>query len=90
MTIHVSLPKALENMVKDRVESGVYGSASEVVREALRRFFHVSENDNNIGSDEIEHIRKVVGPRLEAVRKGSSKLKDGEAVFYGLDDLVAK
>ncbi len=89
MTIHVSLPETLENMVKDRVESGVYGSASEVVREALRRFFHVSE-DNNIHPDNIEHIRQVVGPRLEAVKDGTAKLKDGEAVFDETDNMLVE
>ncbi|KHE91562.1 hypothetical protein S225a_10810 [Candidatus Brocadiaceae bacterium S225] len=89
MTIHVSLPEALENMVKDRVESGVYGSASEVVREALRRFFHVSE-DNNIHPEDIEHIRQVVGPRLEAVKNGTATLKDGEAVFDETDDMLVE
>ncbi|MBZ0109794.1 MAG: type II toxin-antitoxin system ParD family antitoxin [Candidatus Scalindua rubra] len=76
-------------MVKDRVESGVYGSASEVVREALRRFFHVSE-DNNIHPEDIEHIRQVVGPRLEAVKNGTATLKDGEAVFDETDDMLVE
>lgn len=36
MSINISLPPELENRVRQRVESGLYGSASEVVREALR------------------------------------------------------
>ena len=40
MTLHVSLPKELENKVHDEVDTGMYQSASEVVREALRRFFN--------------------------------------------------
>lgn len=36
MTMNISLPPELENRVRQRVESGLYGSASEVVREALR------------------------------------------------------
>ncbi len=69
--MHVSLPRELERMVKDRVSSGVYGSASEVVRAALRKFFHVSEDDE-INPEEVEHIRKTVAPRLEALEKGSA------------------
>lgn len=34
--MNVSLTPQLENFVKQKVESGLYGSASEVVREALR------------------------------------------------------
>ena len=68
--MHVSLPNELENMVKDRVNSGIYGSASEVVRAALRKFFHISEDDN-ISPEDIEHIRETVAPRLEALDNGS-------------------
>ena len=36
MTININLTPQLEAMVRDKVASGRYGSASEVVREALR------------------------------------------------------
>jgi len=38
MSLNVSLPVELENRVRDHVASGLYGSASEVIREALRLF----------------------------------------------------
>lgn len=38
MTLNISLPAELENRVRDHVASGMYGSASEVIREALRLF----------------------------------------------------
>jgi antitoxin ParD1/3/4 len=38
MSLNVSLPPELENRVRQHVESGLYGSASEVIREALRLF----------------------------------------------------
>lgn len=38
MSLNVSLPLELENRVRQHVESGLYGSASEVIREALRLF----------------------------------------------------
>jgi antitoxin ParD1/3/4 len=34
--MNISLTKQLEELVKNKVESGLYGSASEVMREALR------------------------------------------------------
>ena len=34
----MSLPKELEDRVREHVASGLYGSASEVIREALRLF----------------------------------------------------
>ncbi len=38
MSLNVSLPTELENRVRQHVESGLYSSASEVIREALRLF----------------------------------------------------
>jgi len=38
MSLNVSLTIELENRVRDHVASGLYGSASEVIREALRLF----------------------------------------------------
>lgn len=38
MTLNVSLPAEMETRVREHVASGLYGSASEVVREALRLF----------------------------------------------------
>mgnify|MGYP001766737493 CR=1 FL=1 len=36
MTVNISLTPHLEDLVKGKVESGFYNSASEVMREALR------------------------------------------------------
>lgn len=38
MSLNISLPLELENRVRAHVASGLYGSASEVIREALRLF----------------------------------------------------
>lgn len=38
MSLNVSLPPELESRVRRHVESGLYVSASEVIREALRLF----------------------------------------------------
>lgn len=38
MSLNVSLPPELENRVRNHVDSGLYSSASEVIREALRLF----------------------------------------------------
>lgn len=86
MTIHVSLPNELENQVHQQVSSGLYSSASEVVREALRRFFSQSQG-NGLSSEEIAMIRRVIAPRLDAVRDGKAQLVDGAAYF---DDAISR
>jgi antitoxin ParD1/3/4 len=39
VTMNVSLPQPLKRYVDDKVSSGVYGSASEFVREVIREKF---------------------------------------------------
>lgn len=35
--MHISLTPELKKIVKDKVESGMYGNASEVIRDAIRQ-----------------------------------------------------
>ncbi|MBS0275867.1 MAG: type II toxin-antitoxin system ParD family antitoxin [Proteobacteria bacterium] len=52
--MNVSLTPALEKLVQQKVESGLYNNASEVIREALRMM------------KESEEIRRVKLKRLKA------------------------
>ena len=62
MTLHVSLPEELENKVHDKVKTGMYQSASEVVREALRKFFNQpSEADVMAYASQLVEQAKQVG-----------------------------
>jgi len=56
--MNVSLTPQLEELVKRKVESGLYGSASEVMREALRLL------------DEHDRLRQM---RLEELRAAIQK-----------------
>ncbi len=78
MTIHVSLPKELENLVHEQVNTGMYGSASELVREALRRFFL---NNEQLNSNEIFWIRENMQSRLDDLHNGTADLRDGKSYF---------
>jgi len=63
--MNISLPPQLENLVKNKVESGLYSSASEVLREALQLL------------EERDQLDKL---RLEALRSDIQKgLDSGEA-----------
>lgn len=35
--MHISLTPKIEKLIKEKVESGLYGNASEVVRDAIRQ-----------------------------------------------------
>src|SRR5262249_8905147 len=66
-SMNVSLTPELEQYVTDKVESGLYHSASEVVREGLRLLR---------GRDEL-HQRKLEGLRRE-IRVGIEQADRGE------------
>lgn len=57
----VSLTPELEAIIQERVDSGRYGSASEVVQEALRL---LEERDR------VEHLRSLIAVGLEQAQRG--------------------
>jgi antitoxin ParD1/3/4 len=60
-TMNVSLTPELEKMVRERVESGRYNNASEVVRDALR---HLDSKDR------LDHLRALIQVGLDDVERG--------------------
>jgi antitoxin ParD1/3/4 len=71
MSLNVSLPVELENRVRDHVASGLYGSASEVIREALRLFEAYQSvqvaNLSSLKSDIALGLADVQAGRVSAV-----------------------
>jgi antitoxin ParD1/3/4 len=60
--MNISLPKALEKYIRDKVKSGQYASASEVVREGLR----VLRDQER----QVEEIREKVREGQQAIAEG--------------------
>jgi antitoxin ParD1/3/4 len=60
--MNISLTKQLEDLVKSKVESGLYGSASEVMREALR----LLEERDRIRSMRLEDLRAEIKRGLDS------------------------
>lgn len=60
--MNVSLTKELEKYIASRVKTGMFGSASEVVSEALRL---LRERDAR-----IEYLRREIDIGLEDLRQG--------------------
>jgi antitoxin ParD1/3/4 len=67
--MNVSLTPELDKLVKMKVESGLYNSASEVIREALRLL--KSRDDLNEGR---------INALKSDIQKGISSLDDGKGV----------
>ena len=79
MSMNVSLPLELEARVRQRVESGMYGSASEVIREALRLF----EAYEQVKTDKLERLRNDIA-------QGLKEAKNNQTVELDLDSLKQK
>ena len=76
MSINVSLPPELEARVRQRVESGMYGSASEVIREALRLF----EAYEQVKTAKLDSLRQDIAQGMSDAKNGRAK----EIYFAGL------
>jgi antitoxin ParD1/3/4 len=74
--MNISVNPHLEELVKGKVESGLYNSVSEVMRESLRL---LEERDN---------LRNL---RLEALRRDIQKGMDsGEATPLDIEDIKSR
>ena len=80
----VSLTPELERFVQRLVESGLYGSASEVVRDGLRL---LAEREG-LKDARLEELRREIARGLAAADSG--KLKDGSATLREIGNEVRK
>ena len=62
MTMNVNLSPQLEDMVRQKVTSGLYTSASEVVREALR----LMEEKDQLRAIKLEQLRQDIRDGLNS------------------------
>lgn len=77
--MNVSLTPALEKLVQQKVDSGLYNNASEVVREALRLL------------KETEDIRRAKLNRLRAaLAKGEADVAAGRVTVLSDEDGIAQ
>jgi antitoxin ParD1/3/4 len=62
MPMNISLTPHLEAMIREKVESGSYNSASEVVREALR----LLEEEDQLRALKMQKLRRDIQEGLES------------------------
>lgn len=72
MTMHVNLSPELEGFIKSKVASGFYGSATEVIRDAIRR---MQAEENRVAAWQA------------AIKLGDDQLDRGDGVAYTADAL---
>ncbi len=73
--MNISLTPALEKLVQRKVASGLYTSASEVIREALRLF----EDEKRLYQAKLENLRKDIAIGIKQADRG--ELISGKEAF---------
>ncbi len=73
MPMNISLTPHLEEMIREKIASGSYNSASEVVREALR----LLEQEDQLRAVKLHKLRQDVQEGLEI---GPSKVFDPQEI----------
>jgi antitoxin ParD1/3/4 len=71
MPININLTPLLEEMVRQKVKSGLYSSASEVVREALR----LMEQQDSLRNAKFDKLRKDI---RDGIDSGTATAWDSE------------
>ena len=84
--MNVSLTPELEQLVQEKVRSGRYLSASEVVREALR----LLEERDQIRTLKLEELRKFIAVGIEQAERGEVAPLDVAATLAGVRERKAK
>jgi antitoxin ParD1/3/4 len=74
--MNVSLTPELEKWVQTKVQSGLYGSSSEVVRDALRVLHQFEEERIR----KLSSLRSEIQIGLEQLHAGRSKNMDGSLI----------
>ena len=74
--MNVSLTSELENYVKSKVATGMYNSASEVMREALR----LLEERDAMQAIRLEALRRDINKGMNSLERGEAKPLDIEAI----------
>lgn len=78
--MNVSLTPQLEQFVRQKVDSGRYLSASEVVREGLR----LLEERDRVQQMKLETLRRELMIGVEQIERG--EVVDADDVFAELDE----
>lgn len=69
--MHISLTEELERRVKDKVKSGMYNNASEVIRDALR---FMDTHEEWIREVKLAQLRRQVQQGIDQLDQGDGRV----------------
>ena len=80
--MNISLTPKLEKLINEKVKSGLYNSASEVVREGLR----LLEEQDQLKKIRREELRKEIQKGIDQMREG--KFTTYESAEEMMEDII--
>ena len=86
--MNVSLTSEQERYIAEKIASGRYRSAAEVVREALRLFMAREDEERRRADVWREEVGRKIDEGLAEALRG--ELQDGEEVFERLKERIEK
>lgn len=78
--MEITLTPGLGNLIKEKVKSGKFNSASEVVQASLRRMFADENFQNADKQRRSEHLRREI-------MKGVEQIRNGKGIVVDVNDL---
>lgn len=84
--MNISLTPELEELVNKKVKTGMYHSASEVIREGLR----LLKEQDEIKRSRLHHLRKEVDLGIEQIECGKYTDYDAENLQPLVDEVKAE
>lgn len=84
--MNVSLTPELETLIYEKVESGFYNSASEVVREALR----LLRQRDEIQRQHLTQLRKEIAVGIDELDRGEATTFDDQSLKDRLEQIKAQ
>lgn len=79
--MHISLTDRLDDYVREKVATGLYNNASEVIREALRLKIATEEGEEI----KLQRLRNAIDPALKQAERGECIPFDLDAILTELD-----
>lgn len=79
--MHISLTDRLDDYVREKVATGLYNNASEVIREALRLKIAAEETDEI----KLQKLRDAIDPALAQAERGECIPFDMDVILTELD-----
>ena len=74
--MHISLPTQMEEIINNKVKSGLYSSVSEVVRDALRVWIRQEQSREM----QLEELCDKLQTGIDQLERGESRILDKDEI----------